>query len=44
MQQLSYEPNDPWFEIDGWRLGVQVITFENVYGLDPEAVTVTAER
>src|SRR3990170_7937016 len=43
MQQLSYEPSDPWFEIDGWRLGVQVITFENVYGLDPEATRVTAE-
>lgn len=41
MQQLSYEPNDPWFDIAGWRLGVQVITFENVYGLDPNAVEVT---
>jgi hypothetical protein len=42
MQQLGYEPADPWFEIGGWRLGVQVTTFENTYGLDPDAV-VTSE-
>ena len=39
MQQLSYDPDDPQLEIDGWQLGVQVITFENVYGLDPSAIT-----
>ncbi|HEY8171714.1 MAG TPA: hypothetical protein VIH21_01405 [Dehalococcoidia bacterium] len=53
MQQLSYDPNDPFFAINGWQLGVQIITFENVYGLDPEATrvstsadgaTVTCER
>ena len=42
MQQLSYETNDPWFEIDGWRLALQVITFENIYGLDPAAARVTS--
>lgn len=41
MHQLSYDPNDPWFDVDGWRLALQVITFENLYGLDPEATTVT---
>ena len=44
MQQLSYDPGDPFFEIDGWRLGLQVITFENVYGLDPEAVTLARDQ
>ena len=44
MQQLSYDAGDPWFEIDGWRVGLQVITFENVYGLDSQAVTVTRQR
>ncbi len=43
MQQLSYEPNDPWFDVAGWRLGVQVTTFENVYGLNPDAVEITEE-
>ncbi len=42
MQQLSYDPPDPWFEITGWHITVQIITFENVYGLDPEATAVTA--
>ena len=43
MQQLSYDPRDPWFEIDGWRLAVQIISFENVYGLDPDATAVTRD-
>jgi len=43
VQHLSYDPGDPWFEIDGWRIGLQVITFENVYGLDQEAVTVARQ-
>jgi hypothetical protein len=34
MQQLSYKPQDPLFEIAGFRIGLQVITFENIYGLD----------
>ena len=43
MQQLSYEGNDPWFEIDGWHLAVQIITFENVYGLDPDSTVVASD-
>jgi hypothetical protein len=43
VQQLSYDPQDPVIEIDGWRLGVQVITFENVYGLDTTAITTTRD-
>ncbi len=43
MQQLSYDPRDPWFDVHGWRLALQIITFENVYGLDPEATVVTEE-
>jgi hypothetical protein len=42
MQQLSYDGNDPWFDVDGWRIGAQVITFENVYGLGP-AATLTGD-
>jgi hypothetical protein len=42
MQQLGYNPNDPWFSIEGWDLAVQIITFENIYGLDPERTTVSA--
>ncbi len=41
MQQLSYDPSDPWFDVQGWRLGIQVVTFENVYGLDPDAAALT---
>lgn len=39
MQFYSFDAMDPVFEIDGWRLGFQVITLENTYGLDPEATT-----
>jgi hypothetical protein len=40
MQQLSYDANDPWFHIDGWEIAAQVITFENIYGLDSQATHV----
>jgi hypothetical protein len=40
VDQLSFEPRDPLFEVEGWRLGVQIITFENIYGLEPEAARV----
>ena len=40
MQRFSYNAPEPVFEIDGWRVSVQVITFENVYGLDPDAIRV----
>ena len=35
MQQFSFDFSDPVFDIDGWRLSAQVITFENTYGLPP---------
>jgi hypothetical protein len=36
MQRFSFDFGDPVFDIGGWRLSVQVTTFENTYGLDPE--------
>ena len=36
MHQFSFDFGDPVFEIGGWRLGLQVITFENTYGLDSD--------
>lgn len=36
MDQFSFDFGDPIFDIAGWRVGLQVITFENTYGLDPE--------
>lgn len=35
MQQFSFDFRDPLFDVAGWRVGLQVITFENTYGLDP---------
>jgi hypothetical protein len=43
MQQLGYDASDPWFRAGAFRLALQVITFENVYGLDRDATTVTTE-
>lgn len=43
MQQFSFDFGDPVFELDGWRLSFQLITFENTYGLDP-ALTRVDER
>ncbi len=43
MQQLSYDPNDPWFDIDGWEIAAQVITFDNIYGLDGDVATVARQ-
>ncbi len=43
MQQLSFDSGDPWFEVHGWRVALQVITFENAYGLDPGAVTLSGD-
>ncbi len=33
MQQLSFDPRDPTFEFEGFRLSAQVISFENTYGI-----------
>jgi hypothetical protein len=42
MQQFSFDFGDPFFDVGGWRLGLQVITFENTYGLDPQQTTLRA--
>jgi hypothetical protein len=41
MHFYSFDLRDPVFEIDGWNLSFQVITLENVYGLDPSRTTIT---
>lgn len=44
MQQFSFDFGDPIFDLSGWRIGAQIITFENTYGLDPAATRlVTAD-
>jgi len=40
MHQFSFDFGDPFFDLGGWQAGLQVITFENVYGLDPELTRV----
>jgi hypothetical protein len=40
MQFLSFDARDPLFEIDGWTLSFQVITLENLYGLDPDLIQI----
>ena len=42
MHFYGFEQGDPLFEVGGWRLSFQIITLENLYGLSPDAVTVTA--
>jgi hypothetical protein len=34
MHQFSFDFADPFFDLAGWQVGLQVITFENTYGLD----------
>ena len=41
MHQLSYPPGDPAFDVAGWRLSAQIISFDNIYGLDPEGTSLT---
>ena len=43
MQRFSFDFADPVFEISGWRLSLQVTTFENTYGLDAERRSVRRE-
>jgi len=40
MQHFSFDFGDPVYELAGWKVGAQVITFENTYGLDPDLVRV----
>jgi hypothetical protein len=42
VQQFSFDFRDPLFDVAGWRVGLQVITFENTYGLDPARTAVHA--
>lgn len=44
VQHFSFDFGDPSYEMAGWRLGAQVITFENTYGLDPACTTVEERR
>lgn len=41
MQFYSFDLRDPIFEICGLKLSFQIVTLENIYGLDPEHTTVT---
>jgi hypothetical protein len=43
MQDLSYDPHDPVFHFNGLRFSVQIFTFENVYGLDPDLCGVAGD-
>jgi hypothetical protein len=33
VQELSYNPRDPVVEFGGWRLSLQIVTSENLYGI-----------
>jgi len=37
MDQFSFDFGDPVFDLNGWKVSLQVITFENTYGLDPDS-------
>lgn len=38
MQFFSFDPNNPVFRFQNWALSIQIITLENVYGLDPDGM------
>src|SRR3989304_4131619 len=40
MHQFSFDFGDPFFDLGGWQIALQIITFDNVYGLDPELTRV----
>lgn len=42
MQFYSFDLNDPLIEIAGWKLSFQIITLENIYGLDAASFQVEA--
>lgn len=44
MQFLSFDANDPRFQVGAWSISLQVITLENVYGLDPNATVIEAHK
>jgi hypothetical protein len=43
MNFFSFDPKDPVFPFDEWKLSFQVVTLENLYGLDPGQTTVTRD-
>ena len=43
VQDLSFDAHDPVFRFNGLAFSVQIFTFENVYGLDGAACTVTED-
>lgn len=44
MQFYSFDLHDPIFEIDNWSLSFQIITLENIYGLDVDHTTLTGDE
>lgn len=44
MQFFSFDFGDPTLELGGYDCSVQVVTFENTYGLDPDALSVEGDR
>jgi len=36
MHFYSFDMQDPIFDLGSWRVSVQIITLENIYGLDPQ--------
>jgi hypothetical protein len=43
MHLFGFDFRDPVFSVGAWKLSFQVITLENVYGLDPDALHVREE-
>ena len=43
MHLFSFDFRDPVLSVGAWKLSFQVITLENVYGLDPDALHVREE-
>lgn len=43
MQDLSFSLNYPVFAYQDWRFRIQVYTFENVYGIDPDRLAAESD-
>jgi hypothetical protein len=43
VHQFSFDFGDPFFDVGGYQLGLQIVTFENTYGLDPSKTQLRAE-
>lgn len=44
MHNYSYDMRDPVYEIDGFKFSVQIVTVENVYGLNPAKTALIREN